>query len=152
MRIVFYVLTTTILATLQTTWLSVALLLVFVVAIGMLRGKREGAILGAAVGILCDIMSPRIIGINAILYMYIGYFTGVLCGDFFRHKRIVVLLFVIAAELAYSLLYYFFSFFIWGEMHIGFALSKIILPELAYTAVIAIPLYVLLEKIDERIN
>jgi rod shape-determining protein MreD len=138
----------------ELTFIGVApqICLVLVVVAGMLSGKEWGAICGAGMGLLYDIVSGRIVGLNAILFMYIGFFVGVLCKGFFKHKRIVVLFFTAAAELTYSILYYFFAFFIWGQMNIIYVFSKIIVPELLYTTVVAVPIYVLMEKINDYIE
>jgi len=41
-----------------------------------MRGKKEGLYIGFFTGILLDIFSGSVIGINALIYMYIGYLNG----------------------------------------------------------------------------
>jgi len=119
-----------------------------VVSSAVLRGQATGAIVGLFAGLLVDILGGRAIGFNAILYMYIGFFTAWLCERFYNKRYKVVFVFVIMANLVYSLLYYFFSFAIWGKGDIIVALWKVILPEVWWTMIVALPIFWVIEKID----
>ena len=55
------------------------LVLIVVCMFALLRGKKAGLILGFFAGLLIDIFYGYfdVIGINALLYMYIGFINGI---------------------------------------------------------------------------
>src|SRR5699024_4173712 len=50
--------------------------LIIVVLISLLRGKRIGSIAGLLIGLLQDIIFSTVIGVNAIIFFFIGYIIG----------------------------------------------------------------------------
>ncbi|MEG2670006.1 MAG: rod shape-determining protein MreD, partial [Oscillospiraceae bacterium] len=66
------------------------LFLIVAVIFGFLRGKNEGAIGGFVLGLVFDLLVGRFIGLNAILYMYIGFCTGLLGEYYFRQSGVLV--------------------------------------------------------------
>ena len=49
------------------------LVLITIVSMGLIYGKKEGIILGLIGGIFSDILFGRILGIHGLPYMLIGY-------------------------------------------------------------------------------
>jgi rod shape-determining protein MreD len=125
-----------------------ALCLMVVVFIAMIRGSAEGAIMGAAMGLVCDIVSSGRVGGNALLFMWIGLGAGYICRTYFQVSKQVALIFAVISIAVYSLLYYIFGFLVMGEFNAIYAFWRIILPGLSYSAVLAVPLYALLEKVN----
>ena len=78
------ILTAALLFLLQITWfkgleiasVSPNLLIIFIASIGVLRGSREGMIIGFISGLFVDIYFAELIGFYALMYMFIGYFIG----------------------------------------------------------------------------
>ena len=54
------------------------LVIVTVVAIGLSMGPSQGAVAGFAAGVLVDLAPPAdtLLGVNAIVYMVVGFITG----------------------------------------------------------------------------
>ena len=52
------------------------ILLIPTMAFGMMRGRREGMVVGFISGLLLDIFYGVMIGPYALLYMYLGYING----------------------------------------------------------------------------
>jgi len=122
--------------------------LILVVSVAVLRGQFAGALVGLIAGLLIDILGGRAIGFNAILYMYIGFFVAWISDRFYNTRYKVVLIFVIAANVVYDLLYYFFSFVIWGKGDLIAALWRVMLPEIWWTLILAVPVFWVIEKLD----
>jgi len=59
------------------------LLIIVVAAFGMMRGKTEGMYIGFFSGLLIDIFCGFYLGIYALLYMYVGYISGLLQKRFY---------------------------------------------------------------------
>ena len=74
--VVCYLLQTTLFQALSFASITPNLMIIVVSAFGFMRGKTEGLYIGFVVGIILDIFSGNTLGINALLYMYIGYFNG----------------------------------------------------------------------------
>lgn len=126
--------------------------LMVVVFISMVRGKEEGAIFGAAMGLVCDMVSGGRLGGHALLFMWIGLFAGYICHGYFQRSKWIALMFAVVAVLVHSILYYIFGFLIFGQTNVIHALWRVILPGLAYSAVLAVPLYILTEKVNRWIS
>ena len=109
------------------------LLIIVVSAFGLMRGKKEGLIIGFFCGLLIDIFFGFYLGVYALLYMYIGYMIG-------------------ASDLVYNLVIYCFMFLMRRRFHFGYYLTSVILPEFVYTMVITIFLYFILLKINQRLE
>ena len=52
------------------------LMIVLTASYGFMRGKKAGLLTGFFSGLLCDIFFGSVIGLNALIYMYIGYLNG----------------------------------------------------------------------------
>lgn len=83
-RFTLYILLGAVAVVLQTTWLgSVSLggvvadpLLAIVLAVGLLRGSEEGALVGAGVGLLQDVMTGVPLGLGMLGNMIVGFCAG----------------------------------------------------------------------------
>lgn len=135
------------------------ILIILVATVGFLVDNKNGLILGFFAGLLTDVFFGSIIGINALIFMYIGYMNGffkkvLYSGDFKLPIGLIAI-----SDILYGHLYYFVMFLIKGDFHYTYYLLSVILPEVVYTSVIACLLYPLLniifkkiEKYEERID
>lgn len=145
---------------LQTTvfqWFKLAgtvpnLLLILTVSGGFLGGRKRGLFVGIACGLLMDLMYSDILGVSAIIYMTIGYFTGHLGKIFNRDDKVVPIVLIGFNGLAYFILYYTLNFLLRGKLNIVYYFITIGLPNIVYTTLIAIILYRLILFIDIKID
>ena len=66
------------------------LLIILIVSFGLMRGRRSGMMIGFFCGLLTDLFFESVLGFNAIIYMWVGYFSGYfyrLCGDAWLEYR-----------------------------------------------------------------
>lgn len=147
-----YLLQTTLFQTLSFASISPNLLIIVVSAFGFMRGKKEGLYIGFLTGILLDIFSGSIVGINALLYMYIGYFNGYFRKMFYPEDIKLPMVLIAGSDFVYSLLVYFFLFLFRSRLDFYYYLFHIILPELVYTMLITIFLYVIILKINQKLE
>jgi len=122
--------------------------LIIVVSYAMLRGDVEGAILGFCAGLLSDIFFGRIIGVSALLLMFVGFFAGKPFKDFFKENYIAPIILVGVASLAYEFMFYVFNFLLLGRVDFLRYLGRIILPVSAYNLVLAVFIYRMLYGIN----
>jgi len=128
------------------------LLIIATASLGFLGGKRTGIYAGFFSGLLIDIAFRPVYGINALLYMYIGY----ICGSF---KKVIYsgdikmpLLFIAGSDFLYNMAFYFLCFFFRGKFEIAYYFVNIILPEVVYTTIMACIIYPGIHFILKRIE
>ena len=126
------------------------LLLILVVSHGYMSGKIDGLAIGFISGLLVDLVYGDLIGINALLYMVIGYFIGhtnkIYANDDYTLPIVVI------GDLVYNFFYYIFEFLLRGRLDSLYYFSRIVLSEIIYTVVVSIFVYKLLHMINNRLN
>ncbi len=127
-------------------------LLIITVCFGFMRGRRFGMILGFFCGLLVDFFFGPMLGLNALVYMLIGYGNGYFYKVFFDEEIKVPMLLVAVSDLAFGLIFYAIEFairlrFAFGEYFLG-----VILPECVYTVVLTLILYRLLHWINRQLS
>jgi rod shape-determining protein MreD len=124
------------------------LLLIPTVSFGMMRGRKEGMLVGFISGLLLDIMYGSVIGPYALLYMYLGYVNGFFHRVYYMEDILLPMLMVGANDLIYGLLVYVFAYLLRGRLNFGFYFVHVILAEMVYTMVMTLILYKPLVKIN----
>ena len=128
------------------------LMVIVVSAIGFMRGKKEGLWVGFFCGLLIDIFFGFYLGIYALIYMYIGFINGFFQKRFYPDDIKLPMLLIGGSDLVCNLFVYFFMFLLNGRFQFLYYLKAIIIPELVYTMVISIFLYLLFLKINQKLE
>lgn len=150
--VICYLLQTTLFQALAFASISPNLLIIVVSAFGFMRGKKEGLYIGFFCGLLLDIFSGNVLGIYALLYMYIGYVNGYFRKMFYPEDIKLPMLLIAGSDISCSLLIYFFFFLFRKRLDFQYYLLNIIIPELVYTMLVTIFLYVIVLKINQRLE
>lgn len=150
--VICYLLQTTLFQTLSFASISPNLLIIVVSAFGFMRGKKEGLFIGFFCGLLLDIMGGSILGFYALLYMYIGYLNGYFRKMFYPEDIKLPMLLIAGSDVAGNLFIYFFLFLFRNRYDILYYFLHLMLPELVYTMVITIFLYMIILKINQRLE
>lgn len=128
------------------------LLIILTASFGFMRGERTGLLFGFFCGLLADIFFANVLGLNAMIYMYIGYGNGKFNRVFYKEDIKLPLALIFVSDLAYGLLYYATLFLLRGRFHIGYYFRSIILPELVYTILITLLLYPLVLWLNNKLE
>ena len=96
------------------------LLIVLTASFGFMRGESTGLLIGFFSGLLADIFFGNVLGLNAMIYMYIGYTNGKFNRLFFPDDIKLPLLLIFLSDLAYGLLYYITLFLMRSRFQIDF--------------------------------
>ena len=128
------------------------LLIIAVASLGFLGGKRTGIYAGFLSGLLVDVCFRSVYGMNALIYMYIGFVCGFFKKVLFPKDIKLPLLFIVVSDLAYNVFYYFFLFFFRGKFDFIYYLKHIMLPEAVYTAIMACVFYPFIHYVMKRIE
>ena len=128
------------------------LLIIVIASFGLMRGKKEGMLIGFISGLLIDIFCGFYLGMYALLYMYVGYLTGMYQKRLYPEDIKLPLVIIASSDLISNLLIYLILFLTRSRYDFGYYFSNIILPELIYTTIITIFFYLLLLKINQKIE
>ena len=128
------------------------LLIVVTSAFGLMRGKKEGIWVGFFCGLCMDIFYGSIIGFYALIYTYIGFFNGLFRKLYYPEDIKLPMLLIAGSDLLYNFSVYFFLFFFRGKFQLTYYIQHIILPELVYTMMVTIVLYMIILKVNQRLE
>lgn len=139
--ILFFVLQCTLFKSLAVGNISPNLIIILVCTYGLIYGEWEGLLMGFAAGLLCDIFFGSILGINALLYMFIGYISGKFNRVFYAEDVVLPGTLFLGSDIAYGITYYLLMFLFRGRFDFVYYLMNIIVPEAIYTLVCAVIFY-----------
>lgn len=150
--IICFLLQSTLFETLSFASILANLLIVVTASFGFMRGRKEGMFIGFFCGLLLDIFFGSMIGLYALIYMYIGYVNGFFQKIFFPDDVKLPMLLIAGSDLAYNLLIYFFLFLFRRQFSIGYYMLHIIIPELVYTLLVSVLLYFMILKTNQKLE
>jgi rod shape-determining protein MreD len=162
-RAIVYVIILYLLIILQTTLIDYIkvynvkpnLLLVFIISAALLRGRLEGACIGVAAGFLMDIFSGGIFGVCMLAGLYAGFANGSANFRLYKENYMVVIFFTFVTTVLFEVFVYLLNAFIFNvgaripqNIDFLYALKNVVLPETIYNSIIAIPVYLLLSRLN----
>jgi len=128
-------------------------MIMIIVSFALLRGSKEGAIIGASAGLLYDISFGLHLGPTLLSYMFIGFICGKFNKNFYRENFIIPFICTLVSSLFYSMIN-IMAFVLRGQLHFGYFMRAIVIPELIYTITLSLIVYqvsyLINEKIEER--
>jgi len=128
-------------------------LLIFAVSsFGFLGGKTKGTITGFISGLLVDIFCGTVLGFHALLFMYIGFFNGNFKKLIYRDDLKLQVVLVACSDLVYNLVYYALRFLLRGRFNFLYYLLNIILPEVVYTVLLTIIIFLIRTPLEKLFN
>lgn len=122
------------------------LTLILIIIVALSRGKRIGSITGLFSGLIIDILFSPAIGINALIYFFIGYLVGMLEQKFSKDNILMPILMTISFTVFYHVTYLLLMFFLNQRVSIDGVLRNKLLIEIVYNSILMIPLYKWLSK------
>lgn len=114
---------------------------------GFMEGRSHGMTVGFICGLLTDIFYGNVLGLNALLFLYIGYANGAGNRGFYPDDIKFPLLFISVSDLVYLILTYITGFLFRARFDIGYYFIHIMLPELAYTVAVCPFLFLPVKKL-----
>lgn len=126
------------------------LLLILVCSYGYLRGERSAMWTGFFCGLLLDIFTMDVLGMYALIFVYVGFLAGQTHSRFETLEFRIPLAAVLIGESLVCLAEYLFFYLLYGELDFPAYLKSHMLPELVATLLLAIPVYPFLLWLEER--
>ncbi|MCC5911587.1 MAG: rod shape-determining protein MreD [Clostridiaceae bacterium] len=126
--------------------------LILVVCFAINSKKDKGAIIGFIIGLIQDVIFEKVIGLNALAYMLIGYIIGTTNRNIFKDNPIIPFVFTALATVFYygiSLL----VIYLLGYSLEYFNILRFMLPfEIIYNSIISVFVYIYVSKIFKSIK
>lgn len=130
------------------------IIMAFVCSYALLRGKKEGMYVGFILGILVDLFYGYydVIGINAFLYMIIGFVIGMFHEIFYLEDILIPMAVVGVCDFLYNFIYYVITFLLRNKLDFIYYIKAIILPEMVYSIFITVFIYRLLMYFNKKLE
>ncbi len=132
--------------------ISPNLMIIVTSSFGFMKGKKEGLWVGFFCGLLEDIFYGRLLGMHAMIYMYIGYTNGYFNHIFYGDDIKLPISLISLSELAYGLGTYAIMFMMRSRFAFLYYLRRVIFPELVYTIIMTLVFYRLIYNINRRLE
>lgn len=124
------------------------ILIILISSIAIMRGQKEGMVVGFVCGILIDLLYSPYLGIFAFIYMMFGFVDGYFNKVYYANDILMPMLVIGFSDLTYGLCMYIGYGLLHNHLHFLTYFGRIILPETVYTAAIGMVLY----RVFFRIN
>jgi rod shape-determining protein MreD len=129
------------------------LILLVVLVFSLLKGAEEGTVSGFASGLLQDIFSTGLLGVNALVKTVIGFISGILKEKIFLEHilfLIPIITFVVSISQSILMLLILHAFGI--EYGMVWSFKKIILPEALYNSLLSPFVFLGIKKLFQLIK
>jgi len=127
------------------------LLLITTCIFGFMRGKNYGCVTGFFCGLMVDVFFEDVIGLYALIYMYIGFFSGIFKKMFYSDHVFMPMILVFSNDFIYNMLCYLFRFVLRNKLDFSFYFGNIILPEMIITSFVTLILYKAFYLLNEKV-
>lgn len=125
--------------------------IIIIVSFALLRGSKEGSIIGFFAGLIRDIFFSTSQGYLAIIGACIGYFCGKFNKDFYRENIILPFMLTLVSTLIYGF-GESIPFVLRGKINYIYFIKNIVVPETIYTVILSIIIYQVMYIINEKIE
>jgi len=128
------------------------LLMIITSSFGFMRGEKTGLLMGFFCGLFADIFFGNVLGLNALIYMYIGYLNGKFNPVFYPEDIKLPMALILGSDFLYGIVNYVILFLMRGRFQMKYYFMSIILPEMVYTILITLLLYPLILFINKKLE
>lgn len=126
-------------------------LLIVACMFGFMKGSNYGSVIGLICGLLVDVSFCDVIGLNALIFMFCGFFSGTLKKLFYSDHIFMPMLIVFTNDFIYNIAIYIFRFLLRNKQDFSFYFGKVILPEMVITTFIVFLLYKVFYILNEKV-
>lgn len=124
------------------------LILLVVIVFSLLQGAEEGTIFGFASGLLQDIFSTGLLGVNALVKTIIGFICGILKVRIFaEHILFIIPVITFIVSIGQSILIFLVLHAFGVEYSLVWSLKQVALPEALYNSLLSPFIFLAVKKI-----
>ncbi|WP_278287103.1 rod shape-determining protein MreD [Clostridium aceticum] len=121
--------------------------LILVVCFSINSKKNRGALIGGTIGILQDIIFGKMIGINALIYMLIGYFINLINKNIFKENLAIPFVFTSLATIFYYIVGLLLVYFLGYNLQFFSIFRNMFIVEIIYNSIFSLLVYFYVSKI-----
>ncbi len=147
-----YILQTTIFPHLALAGVVPNFLVVVTASFGLINGSKQGMAVGFTCGLISDFFSGTYLGIYVLIFLYIGFISGLFKRLFYGEDIKLPLLLIGASDLIYGCSIYFIMFLFRKQFSFGYYFFNVIIPEAVYTVLVSIVCYYVILRINQWIE
>lgn len=129
--------------------ISPNLMLILTMSFGLMRGRKEGLLVGFFCGFLADCMFSAVLGPYMFIYMLIGYINGFFHKSYIIEDVLLPLIVVVIDEFIFNIFIYVVFFLLNNRLNLADYILKLILPETLGTGLLTIIVYKLYVYINK---
>ena len=115
------------------------------------EGLRCVLLIDAEGGLLVDIFFGDVIGLYALIYMYVGFFGGLFKKMFYSDHVFMPLLLVFSGDFAYNMGCYTFRLLLRNKLDFSYYFWNIFFPEMIITTFVTLIVYKLFYLLNEKV-
>lgn len=128
------------------------LLLIVTMSFGLMRGRREGLLVGFFSGLLIDIFFGSVLGPYAFIYMTLGYGNGFFHRIYYVEDVLLPMTMITLNDFIYNVVVYIVFFLMRNRLDFPTYFVDVVLPEMIYTILITLFFYKILVRINLRLK
>ena len=128
------------------------LMLILTMSFGLMRGRKEGMLVGFFCGFLTDCYMTSLLGPFMFLYMLIGYLNGFFHKNYMIEDVLMPLLVIIVDEIVFNTCVFLVYFLLRNRLEFLAYFKGVIIPEALSTALLTIIIYKLYVSINKHLK
>lgn len=117
------------------------LLLILTMSFGLMRGRKEGLLVGFFSGFIVDCFMSNIMGPFMFLYMIIGYVNGFFHKNYMIEDVLLPLIVIITDDIVFNFAVYVIYFLLHRRLEFSDYFFNIMIPEALITALLTVIIY-----------
>lgn len=125
------------------------ILIILVSSVAVMRGQKEGMLVGFFCGLMLDIFYGSLLGGYAFLYMLFGFVDGFFHRIYYSDDSFLPVIMIGINDLVYGLIMYILCGLLNNHLKIFYYIKSTILPEMVYTVAVGLVLYQILLRVND---
>ena len=121
--------------------------LILVISFAIYSGRNKGAIIGFFVGILQDIIFGRTVGLNALVFMIIGYLVGLMDQKIFKDNLLIPFILTASITIVYETINLLLIFLLGYRVELLNIIKKMLITEVIYNSVTSLIIHRYISKL-----
>lgn len=121
--------------------------LILVMSFAIYNGRNKGAAIGSIVGILQDIIFGHTIGLNALVFMVIGYLIGLMDQKISKDNLLIPFVLTVLATVFYEAINLLLLFLLGYRIELLNIIKKMLIIEVIYNSVVSLGIYYYISKL-----
>lgn len=121
--------------------------LILVISFSVYSGKNKGALIGFIIGLLQDIVFGKMIGLNAMIYMLVGFTVGYVNRKLYKDNPIVPVLLTASSTVAYETIHMIFIYLMRYRIELLTVFKNMLIIEVIYNSILSVFIYALISRL-----